>query len=231
MQIEYTGRHVHITQAYRKLCEEGLGRVHKILGRVLSAHVVLSSEKYRYTAEITIKIRGARLVSVGESTSMDTALRMALDKAETQAKRQTKKTVANKRLPKVEKTTLEPVLTRVRRGAAIRSTADRSAAEADAPTPAQAAARNGKNGTSARAAAKPVVPVTVHSFPAKKPVIEPHVVRSLDSVALRPMTLEEAVKEAEFRDRDVFVFRRNSDGALCVLHRKRDGKMELIEAP
>jgi putative sigma-54 modulation protein len=75
-----------------------------------------------------------------------------------------------------------------------------------------------------------VLPVTVHSFPAKVPIQEPHVVRSLDSVALRPMTLEEAVKEAEFRDREVFVFRDHS-GSLKVLHRKRDGKMELIEAP
>lgn len=228
MQIEYTGRHVHVTQTYRKLCEEGLERVHKILDRALSAHIVLSSEKYRYSAEITIKIRGAKLVSVGEATSMPAALRMALDKAETQAKRQKQKAVANKRLPKVEKTTLEPKLTRVRRGAAIRSTADRSAAEADAPSPAKAS-RNGKN--DAAKAAKAVIPVTVHSFPAAGPVIEPHIVRSLDSVALRPMTLEEAVKEAEFRDREVFVFRRNGDGILCVLHRKRDGKMELIEAP
>jgi putative sigma-54 modulation protein len=229
MQIEFTGRHVHITQAYRKLCEESLDRIHKVLDRALSAHIVLSSEKYRYTAEITIKYRGAKLASVGESTSMDAALRMALDKAETQAKRQKQKNVANKRLPKVEKTALEPRLARVRRGAAIRNTADRSAADADAPPPAKAS-RNGKNGA-AKSAAKPVIPVTVHSFPAKAPVIEPHVVRSLDSVALRPMTLEEAVKEAEFRDREVFVFRRNGDGALCVLHRKRDGKMELIEAP
>lgn len=230
MQIEYTGRHVHVTQAYHKLCEEGLERVHKILGKVMSAHIVLSSEKYRYTAEITIKIRGAKLASAAEATSMDAALRMALEKAEKQATRQKQKKVTNKRLPKVEKTTLEPKLTRVRRGAAIRNTADRSAADADAPAPAKGSARGARNGNS-RAAAKPVVPVTVHSFPAKNPIIEPHVVRSLDSVALRPMTLEEAVKEAEFRDREVFVFRRNGDGALCVLHRKRDGKMELIEAP
>ena len=41
---------------------------------------------------------------------------------------------------------------------------------------------------------------------------------------------EEAVKEAEFRDREVFVFR-DPEGKVKVLHRKRDGKMELIEAP
>jgi putative sigma-54 modulation protein len=75
-----------------------------------------------------------------------------------------------------------------------------------------------------------MLPVTVHTFPATRPIPEPHIVRSADSVALRPMTIEEAVKEAEFRDRDVFVFR-NMQGTVCVLHRKRDGKMELIEAP
>ena len=34
----------------------------------------------------------------------------------------------------------------------------------------------------------------------------------------------------EFRDREVFVFR-DLEGRVKVLHRKRDGKMELIEAP
>ena len=47
---------------------------------------------------------------------------------------------------------------------------------------------------------------------------------------MRPMTLEEAIKEAHFRDRDVFVFR-DPKGKVMVLHRTRDGKLELIEAP
>ncbi|MDP9268174.1 MAG: sigma 54 modulation/S30EA ribosomal C-terminal domain-containing protein [Acidobacteriota bacterium] len=59
---------------------------------------------------------------------------------------------------------------------------------------------------------------------------EAHVVRSEDSVALRPLTLEEAIKECEFRDREVFVFR-DREGRVKVLHRTKDGKMELIEAP
>jgi len=70
----------------------------------------------------------------------------------------------------------------------------------------------------------------VHSFPSKTPLVEPHVVRSIDSAAMRPMSLEEAVKEAAFRDRDVFVFR-DHEGQALVLHRKRDGKMELIQVP
>lgn len=74
------------------------------------------------------------------------------------------------------------------------------------------------------------VSVTVHKFPSVAKTTEVHLVRSTDSVALRPMTLEEAIKEAHFRDRDVFVFR-DPQGKLMVLHRTRDGKMELIEAP
>jgi putative sigma-54 modulation protein len=50
------------------------------------------------------------------------------------------------------------------------------------------------------------------------------------AVPVRPMTLEEAIKEAHFRDRDVFVFR-DPKGKVMILHRTRDGKMELIEAP
>lgn len=74
------------------------------------------------------------------------------------------------------------------------------------------------------------VSVTVHKFPSVAKTTEVHLVRSADSIALRPMTLEEAIKEAHFRDRDVFVFR-DPKGKLMILHRTRDGKMELIEAP
>ena len=77
---------------------------------------------------------------------------------------------------------------------------------------------------------KTVVPVVVHKFPAVARTTEVHLVRSDEAVALHPMTLEEAIKEAHFRDRDVFVFR-DPKGKLMILHRTRDGKMELIEAP
>jgi putative sigma-54 modulation protein len=74
------------------------------------------------------------------------------------------------------------------------------------------------------------VPIVVHKFPAVAKTTEVHLVHSDDAVAMRPMTLEEAIKEAHFRDRDVFVFR-DPKGKVMVLHRTRDGKMELIEAP
>jgi putative sigma-54 modulation protein len=74
------------------------------------------------------------------------------------------------------------------------------------------------------------VSVMVHKFPSVARTTEVHLVHAQDSVALHPMTLEEAIKEAHFRDKDVFVFR-DPQGKLMILHRMRDGKMELIEAP
>ena len=214
MEIEYTGRQVTVTRALRALAETGIDRIVKILGRVTSAHIILSATKYRQTAEVTIKTRLSNIVGVAESPNMEVSLRDALAKAETQAIRCRKKLQAKKRQPKEEKLTAEPQLLRPRKPAKPSAVDD-------------AAASTSQNGN---ARGKQIIPVTVHSFPIKATVNEPHITRSTDSVALRPMTIEEAVKEAEFRDRDVFVFRDNN-GGVKVLHRKRDGKMELIEAP
>ncbi|HET6215813.1 MAG TPA: ribosome-associated translation inhibitor RaiA [Acidobacteriaceae bacterium] len=219
MPVECTGRQVAITKPLRTLAEEGIERIARILGKISSAHVVLTAEKYRQIAEVTIKTRNCTLVALCESSaSMESALRDALVKAESQATRHKDKQRTRKRQPKQEKRLEETGVARSGRGGDAESKS------------AKAANGNGNGTANGKSHAQPTIPVTVHSFPARVPIAEPHVVRSLDSVALRPMTLEEAVKEAEFRDRDVFVFRDN-EGNVKVLHRKRDGKMELIEAP
>jgi len=220
MLIEYTGRQVVVTKSHRALGDEGVERIRKILGKTTKAHIVLTAEKYRQIAEVTVKTRLQTIVGCAESNAtMEIALREALGRTETQAVRYKAKQRARKRLPKEEKQHEDSQLVRTRR-----SGRSAEAVKADVKTEVAQASGNG------RGPAKSLLPVTVHSFPARVPVSEPHVVRSLDSVALRPMTLEEAVKEAEFRDREVFVFR-DPKGSLMVLHRKRDGKMELIEAP
>lgn len=219
MQAEYTGRQVSITPALRRIGDEGIERIAKLLPKVVGVHIVLTSEKYRKTADVSVKMRAGKIVGFAESTQMDQALREALDRAETQAIRHQKRLHALKRQPKEEKQPDEVMPARRKGGRSRQEPEENPVAEAIA-----AAKANGKR------AGRTMVPVTVHTFPATRPIPEPHIVRSADSVALRPMTIEEAVKEAEFRDRDVFVFRTN-EGTVCVLHRKRDGKMELIEAP
>ena len=80
------------------------------------------------------------------------------------------------------------------------------------------------------AKAKPRASIAVHSFPSRATVVEPHILKSAEAIVLRAMTIEEAVKEAEFRDRDLLIFR-NAAGDMFVLHRRRDGQMELVEMP
>jgi putative sigma-54 modulation protein len=212
MQVECTGRQATITRALRALVEEGTERIAKVIGKTASAKVILTAEKNRYIAEVNVTTRASSLVALSESAiSMEIALREALCTAEAQAIKHRNRIRSIKRQPKQEKQLEEAAPGRGRATATAKPVQSKTAGNGY-PRP------------------KPAIPVTVHSFPARMPIAEPHVVRSADSVALRPMTLEEAVKEAEFRDRDVFVFRDN-EGNLKVLHRKRDGKMELIEAP
>jgi ribosome hibernation promoting factor len=201
MNVEYTGRQFEITPITRKQVEGGLEKIQKILGSNFEAHVILSTEKRRHIAEITITVRNhAPIVGLSEAMEMATAVGGALDRIERQAVKyktrwKSKKRQARKKLELAGGIQGEPTL----------------------------ALAVGGDLTTA-------VPVKVHSFPSVVKITETHVVRSSDSVSFKPLTLEEAVKEAEFRDREVFVFR-DLEGRVKVLHRKRDGKMELIEAP
>ena len=231
MQMEFTGRQVTITKKLRAQAEAGLERIQRTLGKSASAHVVLTVEKHRQIAEVTVTTKNLDIVGLAESTVMETALHDALSKAEKQVLKHGNRLRAQKRKPKEEKHTAVPVVARGRRIAA--HPADVEEGHEVAPTGrknATATKQNGNGRSGKNGNGQATVPVLVHSFPAKALVQEPHIVRSRDSVALRPMTLEEAVKEAEFRDREVFVFRDNA-GNVKVLHRKKDGKMELIEAP
>jgi putative sigma-54 modulation protein len=211
MNVDYTGRQTTITKKLKTQTEAGLERIAKIIGNAASVHVILTTEKYRHTAELTVQTRNLKLVAACEATEMEAALRDALMTVEKQAIRHKKK-----------KTTIKRNAKDGVRQVAVATAEDGAVAVATRQASKVAASKNGS--------ARKVVPMLVHSFPSHSPLAEPHLVRSKDGVALRPMTLEEAVKEAAFRDRDVFVFR-DHGGQAMVLHRKRDGKMELIEVP
>jgi putative sigma-54 modulation protein len=64
--------------------------------------------------------------------------------------------------------------------------------------------------------------------PGKRKPSGVHIVPAPEAMALRPMTIEEAVKEAEAGDRAVFVFR-DLAGDLKVLHCAGDGLVRLTE--
>ena len=100
MLIEYTGRQTSVTQKYRALVEAGLSRIEKLVSGAATAKVVLTADKYRRIADVTV-IQGDRsIVAACESAEMVTALRDALAKIEQQAVRQRKRAATIKRRPK-----------------------------------------------------------------------------------------------------------------------------------
>jgi len=200
MNVEYTGRHYEVTAADRKEIESGLNKIKKILRGGFESKVVLAVEKHRHKAEIAINSRVGDLVALSQAKDMKAAIGNALEHLEKQALKNKTRIIAKKR----------------------RNHKDREGnGEMTMQSPQT---------TKTIAANSSTVSIVVHKFPPFAKSTDVHLVRSEDAVALRPMTLEEAIKEAHFRDRDVFVFR-DPKGKLMILHRTRDGKMELIEAP
>jgi putative sigma-54 modulation protein len=57
---------------------------------------------------------------------------------------------------------------------------------------------------------------------------EKRVVRT-PTFSSKPMSLEEAVAQFEFKNREVFVFRREGSGRWAVLYRRKDGNFGLVE--
>ncbi len=210
MDMEFTSRQGKITKALRKQAEEGMERIARIVGKTARASVIFDAERHLHTVELTVKGRVQQFAAAGKATKPDVALRQALAHAEAQARRFRDRTLVKKRLPKVEKVLMAPPVARPK----ARAAEPVAAAEPKVP-------RNGN---------KPRAAIAVHSFPAATAVVEPHVVKNGDVFALRPMTIEEAVKDAEFRDRDLLIFRTEA-GEMYVLHRRRDGQMELVEIP
>ncbi len=102
MDVEYTGRQTTITKKLKLQAEAGLARIAKIIGNSGSVHVILSSDKYRQIAEITVQTRHYKLVARCEATDMEMALRDALETIERQAIRQKKKFGTIKRHPKAD---------------------------------------------------------------------------------------------------------------------------------
>ena len=196
MNVEYFGRQYEITPAVRDEVESGLGKLTKILGDNFKSKVILTVEKHRNIAEITVKRRRGHLVGLAEATDMVAAVNQALEHIETQVLKSNGRRRATTARPKT-------------RAGRLRSRPTPRPRSRWAPTPATA------------------VPVVVHKFPSIARTTEAHLVHSSDAIALRPMTVEEAVKECEFRDREVFVFRdRQGQGQSSAPPQRRQDRVD-----
>jgi putative sigma-54 modulation protein len=89
MRLELTGRHLRITPALRRLVEEGLEKLDRLLhDSAVSMQLVLYQEKYRHRVEATLHARGENFLhGTGSGRDWETALNQALGKINQQARK------------------------------------------------------------------------------------------------------------------------------------------------
>ena len=89
MRLELRGHHVDVTPGLRRFVEEKLSKLERLLNdRAVSAHAILTMEKRRHVADITLHARGERFLhGLGDSGNWETSLTRAIAKISHQAQK------------------------------------------------------------------------------------------------------------------------------------------------
>jgi putative sigma-54 modulation protein len=89
MRLELRGHHVDVTPALKRLVESKLTKLERLLNAsALSAQTILTLEKHRHRADITLHARGEKFLhGVGTNTNWEAALNAAMEKIEQQAQK------------------------------------------------------------------------------------------------------------------------------------------------
>jgi ribosome hibernation promoting factor len=106
MDIDFTGRQMDVTSDLRLYTHEHLRKLKRLLPAHPKLHVILTREKHRRIAEMTIKLNDQTLVGIMETADTRSAIKGALDKLERQVVRWSKRRRTKKRRPKPTSTIL-----------------------------------------------------------------------------------------------------------------------------
>jgi putative sigma-54 modulation protein len=89
MRVELTGRHIDINPALRRFVDRKLARLERMLNdAALSAQVVLTAEKHRRRADVTLHARGEKFLhGAGVAQTWPLALSLATDRIAQQGKK------------------------------------------------------------------------------------------------------------------------------------------------
>lgn len=87
MHINFTGRQVEIGPDLQRYAEGRLKKIVRLLGEEFGVHIILTAEKHRRTAEVTLKFRNNVVVGVEESDDIRDSINGAVDKLAKQAVR------------------------------------------------------------------------------------------------------------------------------------------------
>ena len=99
MRVEFTGRHLEITEPIRHFALDRLERL-RSLQDIIEVHFVLSAEKHqRYTAEVNLKTSHDFHNSTDDTSDLYTSIASVLDKLEKQVQKSKTKNLKRRRKP------------------------------------------------------------------------------------------------------------------------------------
>lgn len=96
MQVSVTFRNVEPTDSLKEFAAEKIARIGKYIHTPTDAHVVLTVEKHRHKADITLKAHGMMMRGKNATEDMYASIDGAVEKIERQVKRYRKKLTNHK---------------------------------------------------------------------------------------------------------------------------------------
>jgi putative sigma-54 modulation protein len=192
MRLELRGHHVDVTPGLRRIVEEKLSKLERLLSdRAVSAQAILTVEKRRHVADVTLHARGEKFFhGLGDSGNWETSLTQAIAKISHQVqklKTRQKEKRHNLKAPSVD--SLEPVPKRAR---VVKPAGG-------APPPPRRTRQR--------------MPRVLHA----------------SREAVKPMSVEQAIREVEAGGDGVVVFRNADSQGISVLYRRPNGELTLVE--
>lgn len=115
MRIDFTGRQMDVSTELQKYTTQRLNKLNRLLRNNFELHVILTAEKHRRIAEITLSFRDHSLVGIETTADARSSINGALDKLERQAVRLMGRRRERKRRPKPAAAILLNVLRSERR--------------------------------------------------------------------------------------------------------------------
>ncbi|MCF8145974.1 MAG: ribosome-associated translation inhibitor RaiA [Deltaproteobacteria bacterium] len=103
MEITVTFRHTEPIESLRAYAEEKVSKLKKYLDVPLEAHIVLTVEKFRHIADVTLSLNGTPIMAVEETGDMYSAIDQVMDKVENRVKKHLSKIKSHRQeSPKAE---------------------------------------------------------------------------------------------------------------------------------
>ncbi|MFC1715213.1 ribosome hibernation-promoting factor, HPF/YfiA family [Candidatus Poribacteria bacterium] len=91
MKVTITGRHIKLNDDIRLHAEEKMHKVETHFDRIIEGHMILSAEKHRRIAEVTLSVKGAVFHAQDVTEDIYASIDGAMEKVDTQIRRHKEK--------------------------------------------------------------------------------------------------------------------------------------------